>query len=207
MSEPALRNHPPKSCKKYWKWYQNGRPGEPLGAPWAPKPTPKRTKYKYLAQVFCKPVSEGLLARTVDQTGSELDVWNSVRTAPARADRMLAVSRKTWPGTTFLKDFDVFLGAKSSYLDYFGCTVALFFAAGFGVVVSTMQIIKTHHGNHQTSAQNYIKSEGKVYLSDKAYDQIFYNIIHMYILCIYIYIYIHTYIQHAARIACHFGTA
>ena len=27
-----------------------------------------------------------------------------------------------------------------------------------------------HHGNHQNPARTYIKSEGKVYLSDKAYD-------------------------------------
>ena len=85
-----------------------------MGAPWAPKTTPKRTKYLYLAQVFCTPISEGLLARIVDETGSELDVRNSVWTAPARADRMLAVLRKTCPGATFLKDLDVVLGAASS---------------------------------------------------------------------------------------------
>ena len=85
-----------------------------MGAPWAPKTTPKCTKYQYLAQVFCTPISEGLLARIVDETGSELDVRNSVWTAPARADRMLAVLRKTCPGGTFLKDFNVVLGAKSS---------------------------------------------------------------------------------------------
>ena len=65
------------------------------------------TWHKYFA-----PISEGLLARIVDETGSELDVRNSVWTARARADRMLAVLRKTCPGTTFLKDFDVVLAAK-----------------------------------------------------------------------------------------------
>ncbi len=85
-----------------------------MGAPWAPKTTPKRTKYLYLAQVFGTPISKGLLARIVDETGSELDVRNSVWTAPARADRILAVLRKACPGATFFKDFDVVLAAKSS---------------------------------------------------------------------------------------------
>ena len=85
-----------------------------MGAHWASKTTPKRTKYQYLSQVFCTPISEGLLARIVDETGSELDVRNSVWIAPARADRILAVLRKTCPGGTFLQDFDVVLGAKSS---------------------------------------------------------------------------------------------
>ena len=61
---------------------------------------------------------------------SKLHVRNSVRTAPARADRMLAVLRKTCPGGTFLKDFDVVLGAKSSYLGYFGLAMALFSPLG-----------------------------------------------------------------------------
>jgi len=84
-----------------------------LEAPWPPKTTPKRIKYQYLAQVFYTPISEGLLARIVDETGSELDVRNSVWTAPARADRILAVLRKTCSGATFLEDFDVVLAAKS----------------------------------------------------------------------------------------------
>ena len=110
------------------------------------KHPPKRTKYLYLAQVFCTPISEGLLARIVDETGSELNVRNNVWTAPAQADRMLAVLRKTCPGTTFSKDFDVVVGAKSGYLGHFGCTVALFFAAGFGAVVRAMGLIKTQPG-------------------------------------------------------------
>ena len=104
---------------------------------------PKAYKIFDLAQVFCTSISEGLLARIVDETGSELDVRNSVWTAPARADRIFAVLRKTCPGATFLNDFDVVLAAKSSYLGHFGCTVALFFAAGFVVVVSTIGTIKT----------------------------------------------------------------
>ena len=74
----------------------------------------------------------------MDDTGSELDVRNNVWTAPARADRMLAVLRKTCPGATFLKDFDVDLGAKWSHVGDFGGTMALFFAAGFGGVVGFM---------------------------------------------------------------------
>ena len=85
-----------------------------MGTPWAPKTTPKRTIYYYLAQVFCTPISEGLLARIVDETSSEVEVRNSVWTAPARADRMLAVLRKNLPGAKFLKDFDVVLGAKAT---------------------------------------------------------------------------------------------
>ena len=89
-------------------------PGEPLGVPWALKTTPKRTECKYLAQVFCTPISEGRLARSVDETGSELYVRNTVWTSPARVDRMSAVLTKNLPGATFLKDFDVVLGAKST---------------------------------------------------------------------------------------------
>ena len=51
---------------------------------------------------------------------------------------MLAVLQKTHPGATFLKDLSVRLGAKSSHLDHFGLAMALFFAAGFGVVVGVM---------------------------------------------------------------------
>ena len=92
------------------KWSSGGGFGSTLGT----EMTPKRTKYQYLSQVFGTPLSEGVLARIVDETGSELELKNSVWTAPARADRMLAVLRKTCPGATFLKDFDVVLGAKST---------------------------------------------------------------------------------------------
>ena len=75
----------------------------------------------------------------MDETGSELEVRNSVWTAPARADRMLAVLRKACPGGTFLKDFGVGLVSKWTHLGHFGLTMALFFAAGFGVVVRAME--------------------------------------------------------------------
>ena len=97
------------------------------------------------------------------ETGSKLYVRNSVWTAPARADRMLAVLRKTCPGTTFFKDFGVVLGAKSSNLAHFALMMALFFALGFGVVVGVMETT-------WKSRQPHIKPEGKVYLSDKTYD-------------------------------------
>ena len=79
---------------------------------------------------------------------------------------MLAVLRKSCPGTTFFKDFGVDLGAKSSNLLHFALTMALLFAAGFGVVVGVMEIT----GNHRTGGQTHIKPEVKVYLTDKAYD-------------------------------------
>ena len=119
-------------------------PGGAFGSTLATQNDPKRTKYQYLAQVFCTPISEGLLARIVDEPGSELDVRNSVWTAPARADRMLAVLRKTCPGTTFFKDFGVVLGAKSSNLAHLAVMMALFFAAGFDVVVGVMEITGNH---------------------------------------------------------------
>ena len=76
--------------------------------PWAPKTTPKRIKYQYLAQVVCTPISEGLLARIVAETGSELHDGNSVWTAPARTDRMLAVLRKKLPEHTFFNILTLF---------------------------------------------------------------------------------------------------
>ena len=66
------------------------------------------------------------------ETGLELHVRNSVWTAPARADRMLAVLQKSRSWTTFLKDFGVLLGAKSSHLGHFGLTMALS-SSGFGL--------------------------------------------------------------------------
>ena len=51
---------------------------------------------------------------------------------------MLAVLRKTCSGPTFLKDFDVVVGAKWSHVGDFGGTMALFFAAGCGGVVGVM---------------------------------------------------------------------
>jgi hypothetical protein len=62
------------------------------------------------------PILEGLLARIVAETGSELHDRNNVWTAPARADRMLVVCKKNRPGNTFLNNFGVVLGAKSSHL-------------------------------------------------------------------------------------------
>ena len=76
---------------------------------------------------------------------------------------MLAVLQKTCPGTTLFKDVGVVLGAKSSNLAHFALMMTLFFAAGFGVVVGVM-------GTTWKPRQPDIKSEGKVYLSDKAYD-------------------------------------
>ena len=73
------------------------------------------------------------------ETGTELHDRNSVWTAPARADRMLAVLRESRPIATFFNDFGFFLGAKSTHLGHFGLTMALFFAAGFGVVVGIME--------------------------------------------------------------------
>ena len=55
---------------------------------------------------------------------------------------------------------------KSSNLLHFALTMALLFAAGFGVVVGVMEIT----GNHRTGGQTHIKPEVKVYLTDKAYD-------------------------------------
>ena len=49
------------------------------------------------------------------------------------------------------KDFGVFLDAKSGYLGHFGLTMALFFAAGFGVAVRAMEI--TGPGPGPTSSQ------------------------------------------------------
>ena len=43
-----------------------------MGAPGAPKTTPKHTKSLYFVKVFCTPISECLLARIVAETGSEL---------------------------------------------------------------------------------------------------------------------------------------
>ena len=57
---------------------------------------------------------------------------------------MLAILQKTCPGTTFFKYFGVLLGAKSSHLDHFGLAMALFFAAGFGVVVGVMEPVGNH---------------------------------------------------------------
>ena len=97
----------------------------------------------------------------------QMPKWrNSVSTAPARANRTLAVLRETWPETTFLKNFGVDLVAKSSNLRYFALSMALLFAAGCGGVVGVMET----YGIRRTGGQTHIKSEGKVYLSDKAYD-------------------------------------
>ena len=85
----------------------------------------------------------GLLARIVAETGSELHDRNNVWTAPARAERMLAFLRKSLPVTTFFKDFDFVLSAKSTYLGHFGLTMALWFAAGCGVVVGVMENVGT----------------------------------------------------------------
>ena len=79
---------------------------------------------------------------------------------------MLAVLRKNCPGTTFFKDFGVDLGAKSSNLLHFALTMALLFAAGCDGVVGVMET----YGIRRTGGQTHIKSEGKVYLSDKTYD-------------------------------------
>ena len=54
---------------------------------------------------------------------------------------MLAVSRKTCSGATFLKDFGVVLGAEDGHVGDFGGTMALFSAAGCGVVVGVMEIV------------------------------------------------------------------
>ena len=54
---------------------------------------------------------------------------------------MLTVFQKTHPGTTFLKDFGVILGAKSSHLGHFGLPMALFFAAGCRVTVGVMETV------------------------------------------------------------------
>ena len=54
---------------------------------------------------------------------------------------MLTVFQKTYPGTTFLKDFGVILGAKSSHLGHFGPPMALFFAAGCRVTVGVMETV------------------------------------------------------------------
>ena len=80
------------------------------------------------------------------ETCSKLHVRNNVWTAPARADRMLAVLQKTYPGTTFLKDFGVILGAKSSHLGHFGPPMALFFAAGCRVTVGVMETVSAQPG-------------------------------------------------------------
>ena len=78
-----------------------------------------------LGTSLCTPISEGLLARIVAETGSKLHVRNSVWTAPARADPMLTILRQTCPATTDFKDFGVVLGAKSSHLGHFGLTMTL----------------------------------------------------------------------------------
>ena len=77
----------------------------------------------------------------MDESSSEVEVRNSVWTAPARADRMLTVFKKTHPGTTFLKDFAVILGAKARHLGHFGLPMALFFGAGCRVTVGVMEIV------------------------------------------------------------------
>ena len=66
-----------------------------------------------------------------------------------------------------MKDFGVGLAAKSSHLGHFGLPMALFFAAGCRVAVGVMETV---------APQPQIKSRrgGKVYLSDKSYDQTFY---------------------------------
>ena len=121
--------------------------------------------------VGCTPISEGLLARIVAETGSKLYVRNSVWTAPVRADRMLAILRKTCPGNTFLNDFGVVLGTKSSHLGHFGFTMALVFAAGFGVVVGVMEPVGNHArldlGQRSKSiypARHMIRSSLSIYL-------------------------------------------
>ena len=112
-----------------------------MGAPWAPETTPKRTKSKHFAEVFCTPISGCLLARIVAETGSELHDRNSVSTAPARADRMSAVLQKTHPGATFFVDFDIVLDTKLPHLGHFGFTMSLFFVAGFVDAVGVMETV------------------------------------------------------------------
>ena len=52
--------------------------------------------------------------------------------------------KKKCLGATFLTDFGVVLGAKSSHLGHFGPTMALFFGAGCGLVVRVMEIAGPH---------------------------------------------------------------
>ena len=80
-----------------------------------------------------------------------------------RADRMLTVFQKTHPWGTFLKDFGVILGAKSRYFGDFWGDDGTFFRRW---VRSRCQ----GHENRRAQARTHIKAEGKVYLSDKAYD-------------------------------------
>ena len=51
---------------------------------------------------------------------------------------MLTVFQKTDPGTTFLKDFGVILGAESTYFGNFWADDGTFFGAGCEVVVRAM---------------------------------------------------------------------
>ena len=59
---------------------------------------------------------------------------------------MLAVLRESRPIATFFKDFGLLLGAKSNHLGHFGFTMALFFAAGCGVVVGVMETAANQPG-------------------------------------------------------------
>ena len=134
-----------------------------MGAPWPPKTTPKRTKHKCFARVFCTPISEGILARIVAETGPKLHGRNNVWTAPARADRMLAVLRKTCPGTTFFKRFWRRFGCQIEQLGSPCGHDGTFFRRW-------VRCRCRGYGNHWKPRQPHIKSEGKVYLSDKTYD-------------------------------------
>ena len=78
------------------------------------------------------------------ETCSKLHVRNSVWTAPARADRMLAVLRTNRPATTFIRDFGCRFGAKSSHVGDSCADDGTFFAAGFGVVVGVREIVGPH---------------------------------------------------------------
>ena len=136
-----------------------------MGAPGAPKTMPKRRKYLDFACFFCTAISEGLLARIVAETCSKLHVRNSVWTAPARADRMLTVFQKTHPGTTFLKDFGVILGAESRYFGDFWADDGTFFrrwvrsrCQGYGTVGPQPQLTSSQRSKSIYPARHMIRS-------------------------------------------------
>ena len=99
------------------------------------------------------------------ETCSKLHVRNSVWTAPARADRMLTVFQKTHPGTTFLKDFGVILGAKSRYFGDFWAGDGTFFrrwvrsrCQGYGTVGPQPQLTSSQRSKSIYPARHMIRS-------------------------------------------------
>ena len=97
------------------------------------------------------------------ETGSELHDKNHVWTAPARADRMLAVLQKSRLINIFFNDFGPAFGLQIDLLGSLWAHDGTFFRRW---VRSRCR----GYGTRRTSAENQIGAEVKVYLSDKSYD-------------------------------------